>query len=151
VDQTSLHSADVRLPLGEGLNEELSGNPIDFPGLDLVMVSYLLTETRGNWKDFFGDFLEKLKPGTLLLISEPTAWQLHSFLQRYEEHIASHQWLDSSQGVCGFAHLIHSQLQTHSIAISKLYAPNHFSQISAVNYFKFYNQWANRFVLIAAT
>jgi hypothetical protein len=31
------------------------------------------------------------------LLSEPTAWQLHSFLEHYAEYIASHQWLDSSQ------------------------------------------------------
>lgn len=97
VSQVSSHSADVRLPFGRGMNEGLGKNDVDFAGLDLVMVSYLLTETRGNWKEFFGDVLKKLKSGTLLLLSEPTAWQLHSFLQHYADFIASHQWLDSSQ------------------------------------------------------
>ena len=97
VSQVSAHNVDVRFKLGQEMNETLAGSDVDFAGLDLVMVSYLLTETRGNWKDFFGDVMKKLKSGALLLLSEPTAWQLHSFLQRYADYIASHQWLDSSQ------------------------------------------------------
>lgn len=72
-------------------------NAVDFGGLDLVMVSYLLTETRGNWKEFFGGICDRLRSGTLVFLCEPTAWQLHSFLAHFSGSIASHLWLDSSR------------------------------------------------------
>jgi hypothetical protein len=85
----------------------------------LILVSYLLTETRHQWKDFFRDLLSLLvqergeqqhsrngvgktacvsSPTTLLLLTEPTAWQLHDFLKMFgQEFIRSHVWLDSSR------------------------------------------------------
>ena len=51
---------------------------------DLVVVSYLLSETRDAWYDYFDDFVGRCKVGTLFLITDPTAWQLHIFRQRYE-------------------------------------------------------------------
>eukprot|EP00980_Cylindrotheca_fusiformis_P031198 scaffold25954_cov137-Cylindrotheca_fusiformis.AAC.2 len=89
-------SADVRLPFQEGMNKTFCDS-LDFSSMDFVVVSYLLTETRGKWELFFHDVMKALKPGTLLLMSEPKAWQLHLFLKAYEDNIASHQWLDSSQ------------------------------------------------------
>jgi len=81
----------------------------------LVVVSYLLTETREKWKVFFGNLLGLLK-GTesLLLLTEPTAWQLHEFLRCFGSSnssssntssdrvdndllIKAHVWLDSSR------------------------------------------------------
>lgn len=96
VTRIETSSADVRLPFKEGMNATFCTS-LDFSSVDFVVVSYLLTETRGKWVAFFRDIMEALKPGTLLLLSEPTAWQLHLFLKVYENHIASHQWLDSSQ------------------------------------------------------
>jgi hypothetical protein len=96
VTRIETSSADVRLPFDEGMNKTFC-NSLDFSSMDFVVVSYLLTETRGKWQDFFHDVMKALKPGTLLFMSEPTAWQLHLFLSAYEDHIASHQWLDSSQ------------------------------------------------------
>jgi hypothetical protein len=58
---------------------------------------YLLTETRGKWMQFLKELLQELPPKSLLLLSEPTAWQLHSFLQVFDEFIECHQWLDSSR------------------------------------------------------
>ena len=85
----------------------------------LILVSYLLTETRHKWKEFFHDLLsllvqhqngrhvvtsgQKSTPSppsstTLVLLTEPTAWQLHDFLNMFgEEFILSHTWLDSSR------------------------------------------------------
>jgi hypothetical protein len=76
----------------------------------LVVVSYLLTETRQKWKVFFGHLLGLLK-GTesLLLLTEPTAWQLHELLRCFGSSnssgdrvdddilIKAHVWLDSSR------------------------------------------------------
>lgn len=62
----------------------------------LVVVSYLLTETNGKWNDFFRDVMELLPSGSLLLLSEPVAWQLHIFLDSFSKYIDRYQWLDSS-------------------------------------------------------
>ena len=64
---------------------------------DLVVISYLLTETRGKWQTFLGDVVNVLRPGSLLLMSEPTAWQLHHFLEFCRDHIEYFEWLDSSR------------------------------------------------------
>ena len=87
----------------------------------LIVVSYLLTETRGTWKAFFEQLLGLLQ-GTesLLLLTEPTAWQLREFLKCFGQIrsrkkinnnntttddiqtkedllIKAHVWLDSSR------------------------------------------------------
>ena len=92
--------------------------------VDLVVVSYVLTETRGKWHAFFHDLivarwrdrdtdnnhdnnddaqaashspLPLLSSGTLLLMSEPTAWQLHHWLQLVGSRLSDYEWLDSSR------------------------------------------------------
>jgi len=64
---------------------------------DLILISYVITETRGKWKNFFLELTQCVEPGTRILLSEPTAWQLHEFLNVCGEHLSSHEWLDSSQ------------------------------------------------------
>jgi hypothetical protein len=103
-------SCDVRYSLTHDLNHDLHStsttssssttvldNIMDLTSLDLIVVSYLLTETRGQWEDFFHDLLERLPSGALLLLSEPTAWKLHTFLKVYDDRIQTYQWLDSSR------------------------------------------------------
>ena len=52
---------------------------------DLVVISYLLSETRNAWYAFMDEYVRRCcKVGTLFLITDPTAWQLHLFRQRYE-------------------------------------------------------------------
>ena len=52
---------------------------------DLVVISYLLSETRNVWHTYMDDYIRRYcKVGTLFLITDPTAWQLHIFRQRYE-------------------------------------------------------------------
>jgi hypothetical protein len=65
----------------------------------MIVVSYLLTETRNRWEPFFSDLLRELQgTHTLLLLSEPTAWQLHDFLQLFlDDFLHSFIWLDSSR------------------------------------------------------
>jgi hypothetical protein len=98
--QIETASCDVRYPLSHTVNqsalESLFFDDNNTP-LDCIVVSYLLTETRHKWKDFFQDLLERLPTNALLLLSEPTAWQLHSFLRTFSHRIQKHQWLDSSR------------------------------------------------------
>lgn len=67
--------------------------------VDLIVVSYLLTETRDQWIDFFRDFFQEYCPHKecLILLSEPSAWQLHSFLTLFADFLQGYQWLDSSR------------------------------------------------------
>jgi len=75
--------------------------------VDLIVVSYLLSETRGKWHAFFDNLVELAPAGTLFLFSDPTAWQLHLFRERYEFFESKNDdkdrqrrmefcWLDSS-------------------------------------------------------
>jgi len=58
---------------------------------DIVVTSYLLSETRGRWYDFYDSVLdscctslatEEQKRGPLFLFTDPTAWQLHEWYVR---------------------------------------------------------------------
>ena len=73
------------------------------PRHQLVVVSFLLSETRGQWHVFFDDLVDMSPTGTLFLLTDPTAWQLHLFRQRYEffDRLQPRRrmefcWLDSS-------------------------------------------------------
>jgi hypothetical protein len=63
--------------------------------VDLVVTSYLLSETRGQWHAFFDDLVRRTDPGTIFIFSDPTAWQLHVFMER-NSHCMDFCWLDSS-------------------------------------------------------
>jgi len=72
---------------------------------DIVVTSYLLSETRGRWYDFYDSVLdscctslatEEQKRGPLFLFTDPTAWQLHEWLNRYSSCLEGWCWLDSS-------------------------------------------------------
>jgi hypothetical protein len=70
----------------------------DKTSVDLIVVSYLLTETRDQWTDFFGDLLQEYcQQECLILLSEPSAWQLHSLRTLFADYIQGCQWLDSSR------------------------------------------------------
>lgn len=94
VPQIHLASCDVRFPLSHASNESA---PILLEGVDCIVVSYLLTETRGKWNTFFKELLQFVSPMTVLLMSEPTAWQLHLFLNQFSQYILEHKWVDSSR------------------------------------------------------
>ena len=96
VNHVETIQADVRYSFDGNMNTNFS-NLLDLSAIDLVVVSYLLTETRDKWQGFFHDLLQRMKPGTLFLLSEPTAWQLHSFMKQYQARIENFQWLDSSE------------------------------------------------------
>jgi hypothetical protein len=74
-----------------------SGNDNDSHRLkvDLIVTSYLLSETRGQWHAFYDDLVRRTDPGTLFIFTDPTAWQLHVFMER-SSHCMDFCWLDSS-------------------------------------------------------
>jgi hypothetical protein len=113
----------------QSLNEE-----VQLRNVDLVVVSYLFSETRGKWHLFVDDLVELSAVGTLFLITDPTAWQLHLFRERYEfykDNIGGSDrrrrmdflWLDSSmyrpelqelEGRNGAAVLLGMKIEEHS-------------------------------------
>jgi hypothetical protein len=104
VPQVDTASCNVRFAWTEACNQAARETVLDWsPAVKqdgaccLILISYLLTETHGNWTQFLKELLQKLPPKSLLLLSEPTAWQLHNFLKVFEELIDCHRWLDSSR------------------------------------------------------
>lgn len=90
-------ACDVRYSLQDERNMQALHGLASTATIDLVVVSYLLTETRDQWKEFFQDLLNSMSKSCLLLLSEPTAWQLHSFTNLFADYVSEIQWLDSSQ------------------------------------------------------
>jgi hypothetical protein len=105
VPQIDTASCDIRLSIhdpsnGSALTELIRGaadSSVVSSKIDMIVISYVLTETRGKWHAFMQDLVKMLRPGTLLLMSEPTAWQLHHFLDLCGDHLDCHEWLDSSR------------------------------------------------------
>jgi hypothetical protein len=64
--------------------------------IDLFITSYLLSETRGKWHDFYESLFQKARPGSLFLFTDPTAWQIHIWLSKHQHELEGHCWLDSS-------------------------------------------------------
>jgi hypothetical protein len=60
----------------------------------LVVISYLLSETRGKWHHLLDDLMPHPRTG-MVLILDPTAWQIHFFCHRYR-NLFDYTWLDSS-------------------------------------------------------
>lgn len=64
----------------------------------IVLISYLLTETRQKWREFMMDFILRLPKGTLFYFAEPMTWQLHILIQMFgnNNNVIKFTWLDSS-------------------------------------------------------
>ena len=63
--------------------------------VDLFLVSYLLTEVRGQWYTFMEELIQVSKPNTQFYFADPTPWQLHLLRERFGGQL-SFIWLDSS-------------------------------------------------------
>lgn len=61
----------------------------------LIVISYVLCETRGGWYAWMDCLVERCAVRTMWLVLEPTAWQLHIFRTRYQ-HVMDFVWLDTS-------------------------------------------------------
>lgn len=62
---------------------------------DMFLISYLLSETRGKWEKFFIPLVKIVKPGCMFYFAEPVPWQLHRFIERFNEYF-DFVWIDSS-------------------------------------------------------
>mmetsp|Transcript_4273 Transcript_4273/g.8900 ORF Transcript_4273/g.8900 Transcript_4273/m.8900 type:complete len:405 (-) Transcript_4273:77-1291(-) len=49
--------------------------------VDLYLTSYLITETRFQWDEFFVDLVRQARVGALFYFVEPTPWQLHRLIR----------------------------------------------------------------------
>jgi hypothetical protein len=104
VQRVRLDSCDVRHSLPDQQTNDENENWADSSDL-IVVVSYLFSETRNAWYPFFDDYVAQCLIGTLFLLTDPTAWQLHMFRERYEycnctvngkRRCMEFMWLDSS-------------------------------------------------------
>ena len=48
---------------------------------DLYLTSYLITETRFRWDEFFVNLVRRARVGALFYFAEPTPWQLHRLIR----------------------------------------------------------------------
>ena len=74
----SCHHCDVTLPLQNDHNRPAQQH---LKVADLIIVSYLLTETREKWHQFMLEAWRSALPGTLFMLMEPTVWQHHVLLE----------------------------------------------------------------------
>jgi hypothetical protein len=63
--------------------------------VDIVITSYLLSETRDHWQAFFDDAVRLAAESTIFIFTDPTAWQLHIFRESNSDSM-DFLWLDSS-------------------------------------------------------
>ena len=107
------HSCDITHPLttSDGSPCTINCAALKYAALcDIFLVSYLLTENRGNWEAFFSQLFQLAKPGSLFYFAEPTSWQLQKLLKmgssRNNDNMLDETdntnfiflWLDSSFG-----------------------------------------------------
>jgi hypothetical protein len=64
--------------------------------VDIYLISYLLSETRGKWEPFFKDIVHMSSQGSLFYFAEPTSWQLHRLIELFS-HSLTFVWVDSSR------------------------------------------------------
>lgn len=75
--------------------ELLLDNDASESNVDLFLISYLLTEVRGQWQEFVKEMIQVSKPNTLFYLAEPVPWQLHRIKELYKD-LLEFIWLDSS-------------------------------------------------------
>jgi hypothetical protein len=64
--------------------------------VDIYLISYLLSETREKWENFFTDVVHTCREGTLFYFAEPTPWQLHRLIELFSQAL-TFVWVDSSR------------------------------------------------------
>jgi len=94
VDNISCQSCDVTKPL----KDEEANNPsiAEFvQNADIFLTSYLLSETRNSWDEFYIEIVQLAPEGALFYFSEPMAWQLHRLIKMSTECLISDEEADS--------------------------------------------------------
>lgn len=95
VDNISCQSCDVTKPI----KDEEANNPsiAEFvQSADIFLTSYLLSETRNSWNDFYIEMVQLAPQGALFYFSEPMAWQLHRLIKMSTEGLTSIDGADST-------------------------------------------------------
>ena len=99
VRTVDISSCDVSDSLLEGDSNRTAKDLIVDEGssanVDLFLISYLLTETRGQWGAFVNEMIHVSRPNTLFYFAEPTPWQLHLVKDSFRDAL-DFFWLDSS-------------------------------------------------------
>ena len=62
---------------------------------DMFITSYVVSETREKWYEFYQQLVQYSKPNTLFYFSEPTSWQLHKLCNQCQDYL-DFVWVDSS-------------------------------------------------------
>jgi hypothetical protein len=113
LDRLDLASCDVTAHVTAAVNQEANSflAHIDQPPEEtetttstvLYVTSYLLSETRGRWSDFYRQLWRQAAPGSLFLMTDPTAWQVRVWLEERQTDCDANDgsplvfsWLDSS-------------------------------------------------------
>ena len=65
---------DVTRTMGDSIEQTVAD-------VDLYLTSYLITETRFQWDEFFVDLVRQARVGALFYFAEPTPWQLHRLIR----------------------------------------------------------------------
>mmetsp|Transcript_27376 Transcript_27376/g.41436 ORF Transcript_27376/g.41436 Transcript_27376/m.41436 type:complete len:409 (-) Transcript_27376:107-1333(-) len=108
-DNFNLKARALMCPLSSANINKSSGDDCKQcqDGIDLYLFSYILTETRDKWQNFWNELVDKAKPNALFYIAEPTPWQIHKIISMEEERKTCGKvddeasrlefiWLDSS-------------------------------------------------------
>ena len=61
----------------------------------LYVISYLVSETRGQWEGFFTNLVDAVDSGTMFYFAEPVPWQLHRLCDLFRNSL-DFLWIDSS-------------------------------------------------------
>ena len=93
VDNISCQSCDVTKPLKD--DEVNSPSIAEFvQNADIFLTSYLLSETRNSWDEFYIEIVQLAPEGALFYFSEPMAWQLHRLIKMSTECLISDEVAD---------------------------------------------------------
>ncbi|EED94986.1 predicted protein [Thalassiosira pseudonana CCMP1335] len=76
VEQASCETCDVTLPSIQ--NNEIKAS---VRKTEVFLTSYLLTETRNKWDQFYVQLVDLAPEGSLFFFAEPTPWQLHRLIR----------------------------------------------------------------------
>ena len=75
--------------------EELCARNQSSGGKTLYITSYLLSEQRDKWHDFYRLLIREAKSGDIFYFCEPKPWQLHILIRLTSEWL-DFLWADSS-------------------------------------------------------
>lgn len=94
VTKPLLNTDENQEALKKLIQEENITEPIVL-NYEMFITSYVVSETRGKWNEFYQQLVQYSKPNTLFYFSEPTSWQLHKLCHICQDYL-DFVWVDSS-------------------------------------------------------